>query len=134
VIASVGIDTRIPNGAGIWRSTDGGTTWQRPATAVFARCGNPSREADGRWISLGPGSHAFVATDCGLAVSHDYGRTWTLRTMGLQNARVSSPMSGPDSATSSISGPRSSRAAPTVEATMERPTFRQSVRGLAADP
>jgi hypothetical protein len=95
VIASVGIDTRIPNGAGIWRSTDGGTTWQRPPTAVFARCGNPSREAYGRWISLGPGSHAFVATDCGLAVSHDYGRTWTLNTMGLQNARVSGVFSRP---------------------------------------
>lgn len=78
LIASAWGDSRPINGGGIWRSTDGGATWQKPATAnppAGPRC---SSRFNGWGISFAPGtSDVVVATDCGVAVSHDLGATWT---------------------------------------------------------
>jgi photosystem II stability/assembly factor-like uncharacterized protein len=78
VIATVVVDTHNPPLSGVWRSTDGGLTWSRPSAANFPDCnsGGTVLPAYGRWISTGPGNHVFVATDCGLAVSHDLGASW----------------------------------------------------------
>jgi hypothetical protein len=74
VIASAWADSRTINGGGIWRSADGGATWQKPATS------NPScsSRANTWGISFAPGGNdVYVGTDCGVAVSHDLGMTWT---------------------------------------------------------
>ncbi|MGE5323736.1 MAG: hypothetical protein ACM3SW_12785 [Actinomycetota bacterium] len=74
VIASAWADSRTTNGGGIWRSADGGATWQKPATS------NPpcSSRANTWGIAFPPvGNDVYVGTDCGVAVSHDLGATWT---------------------------------------------------------
>ncbi len=74
VVASAWADSRTTNGGGIWRSVDGGVTWQKPATS------NPpcSTRASTWGISFAPNAaDVFVGTDCGVAVSHDLGATWT---------------------------------------------------------
>jgi len=73
VIASALADSRTTNGGGIWRSVDGGATWQKPATS------NPSCTARANtWgIAFAPGGNdVYAGTDCGIAVSHDLGATW----------------------------------------------------------
>src|SRR5262249_25781968 len=72
-IASAWADSRTTNGGGIWRSIDGGSTWQKPATS------NPpcSSRASTWGISFAPGANdVYVGTDCGVAVSHDLGSAW----------------------------------------------------------
>jgi photosystem II stability/assembly factor-like uncharacterized protein len=74
VMASGWADSHTDNRGGIWRSTDGGTTWSKPASS------NPGCSSyAGTWaIALQPGADSvFVGTDCGLAISRDYGATWT---------------------------------------------------------
>src|SRR5260370_26034569 len=74
VIASAWADSRTTNGGGIWRSVDGGATWQKPATS------NPpcSTRASTWGISFAPNAaDVFVGTDCGIAVSHHLGATCT---------------------------------------------------------
>ena len=96
-IATVAIDTHDPRLSGLWRSTDGGTTWGRPATAIFADCtiGGQPQEPYGRWISFGPAPHIFVGTDCGLAVSHDHGSTWSVAIPKAGTPGVSGVVSRP---------------------------------------
>lgn len=74
VLASAWGDSRTTNGGGIWRSTDGGASWQKPPTA------DPTCTSRfNTWgISFVPGTDdVFAGTDCGVAVSHDRGATWT---------------------------------------------------------
>ena len=101
VIATVLVDTHAPSQSGIWRSTDGGLNWTRPVDANFPDCNN--LPAYGRWISAGPGQHIFVATDCGLAVSHDAGASWSRVVPNVNSPRVSGVFSrpGPGFATNS---------------------------------
>ena len=74
VIATVTTDTHIPSRAGIWRSTDGGVTWQRPSTAI-PPCGSG---AAGWGIAFSPDSNfVYAGTSCSLAVSSNLGATWT---------------------------------------------------------
>jgi hypothetical protein len=73
VIASALADGRTTNAGGIVRSVDGGATWQKPATS------NPpcSSHANTFGIAFGLENDVYVGTDCGVAVSHDLGATWT---------------------------------------------------------
>ena len=83
VIATVAFDSKqIPNEAGIWRSTDGGTTWIKPSKAE--PFGVPCSGRPGAYgISFMPPTHrVFIGTDCGLARSSNDGGTWTHVTPG----------------------------------------------------
>jgi len=75
VIATASSDSgRKVNGSGIFRSTDGGATWSKPAGA------NPpcNARASAWGIAFEPASqNVYVGTDCGVAVSNDRGATWT---------------------------------------------------------
>jgi len=78
VLATGWRDGRRRNGGGIWRSTDAGTTWSQPPVADPAtRPGCAALES--AWsIAFEPGtSNVYVGTDCGVAVSHDLGATFT---------------------------------------------------------
>jgi hypothetical protein len=78
VIASAWGDSRTVNGGGIWRSTDGGATWQKPATADPPAGPLCSSRFNAWGISFAAGTNdVFVGTDCGVAVSHNLGATWT---------------------------------------------------------
>jgi uncharacterized repeat protein (TIGR01451 family) len=72
IVATVQVDTHVPSGIGIWRSADGGSTWNHPVAAINPGCG----AVPGRDISFGPGDNIFIATDCGIVVSPDAGLTW----------------------------------------------------------
>jgi len=91
LIASGWSDSRVINGGGIWRSTDGGMTWSKPATAnppVGAGC---STHANTWGIAFESGStNVYVGTDCGLAVSRDFGATWTHTVPNPSDPRVRS--------------------------------------------
>lgn len=89
LIATVDLDTHEPPLVGIWRSADSGATWTRPADANLpCTVAGASRQPSGRWIAFHRGGHLFVGTDCGLAVSHDHGRTWTRTTLTAGAPRV----------------------------------------------
>ena len=78
VIASAWGDSRVVNGGGIWRSTDGGTIWHKPPTANPTPGAFCSSRFNTWGIAFAAGTDdVFVGTDCGVAVSHDLGATWT---------------------------------------------------------
>ena len=75
VIATARDDFRTISGGGIWRSTDGGASWKRPAGWPPAGCDR----AEARSISHMPLTRTFyVATDCGIAVSADDGASFSM--------------------------------------------------------
>jgi photosystem II stability/assembly factor-like uncharacterized protein len=65
-------------GAGIYRSTDGGTTWQVHASAPFIGVGFFALVVDPNKTS-----RLYAGTTAGLYVSGDSGKTWTQRRAGL---------------------------------------------------
>lgn len=70
-------DGRVISGGGIWRSTDGGDTWNKPASGEppesFPCSGNATTQA----IAFEPNTtNVYVGTECSLAISHDLGATW----------------------------------------------------------
>ncbi|MEO7963149.1 MAG: hypothetical protein ABIT38_04475, partial [Gemmatimonadaceae bacterium] len=77
VLATARDDFLTQSGAGIWRSTTGGDSWQRPGgwpPPVSATCGD---RPIARAISHPPLLRTYaVATDCGLAVSNDNGASF----------------------------------------------------------
>ena len=78
IIATGAYDGSIDNrGGGIWRSTDGGTTWAKATGSdLCVLAGNNGRE-----IAIAPGTPGsltvLVGIDCGLAKSIDSGNSWT---------------------------------------------------------
>jgi hypothetical protein len=82
VYATSFYDGRVQSRAGINVSTDGGTTWAKPATATPPAnfCADPrTREqpaAFGIAISDADAADVYIGTSCGLAVSNDRGGTW----------------------------------------------------------
>ena len=83
VIATARDDLAKVSGAGIWRSTDGGASWSRPAGWPPAGCGGRPAAAG---ISHMPLTRTFhVATDCGLAVSNDNGASFITTPIDPQN-------------------------------------------------
>jgi hypothetical protein len=83
MIATARDDFAKVTGGGIWRSTDGGGTWNRPMGWPPAGCsGRPAAAG----ISHMPLTRTFyVATDCGLAVSSDNGATFTTTPLDPNN-------------------------------------------------
>jgi hypothetical protein len=79
VIATAWADSHATNSGGIWRSTDGGATWQKPPTAdPTPGFGCPVLFNAWGISFAGSGSNdVFVGTDCGVSVSHDLGASWT---------------------------------------------------------
>ncbi len=78
VLATCSRDLRVNNGGGIWRSTDGGATWSKPPTSVYSRFGTPvPGHGFGICFEPAPSSRVYVGTENGIAVSNDYGATWT---------------------------------------------------------
>jgi uncharacterized repeat protein (TIGR01451 family) len=86
VIATGAYDGSIDNrGGGIWRSTDGGSTWAKvPSGDVCQLSGNSARK-----IGIGTGTPGslpvFVATPCGLAQSTDSGATFSFNNAAGNN-------------------------------------------------
>jgi photosystem II stability/assembly factor-like uncharacterized protein len=77
VLATAWIDTRVDNGGGIWRSTNGGVTWSQPPSAAPSASDRCNERISAYGIAFEPGSgRVFVGTDCGLAISEDLGATW----------------------------------------------------------
>ncbi len=75
VIATSAYNSRTANDGGIWRSTNHGVNWSKPATAT-PPCSGGRVNAYGITVVFSR-NEVFVGTDCGLAVSHDQGATWT---------------------------------------------------------
>jgi photosystem II stability/assembly factor-like uncharacterized protein len=77
IIASGRYDGSVANQGGIWRSSDGGVSWSKPATSNPA-CTNEA-STWGIAIPDDPSFNQFVyvATDCGVAISGDSGASWT---------------------------------------------------------
>jgi photosystem II stability/assembly factor-like uncharacterized protein len=75
VIASSGTGYQA-TGHGIWRSSDGGNTWQQPSGAMPPSSRGCDPHVGATAVSFQPGSsNVFVGTDCGLAVSNSLGAT-----------------------------------------------------------
>ena len=76
VVATAYGDSRTGNRGGIWISVNNGTNWQKPATSNPPACPKCPAAASAYGISYVPAG-IFVGTDCGVAMSHDSGATWT---------------------------------------------------------
>jgi hypothetical protein len=81
VYATSFYDGRVNTLAGINVSTDGGNTWSHPATATPPAnlCANARREepsAFGIGVDSDKPANVFIGTNCGLAISNDFGATW----------------------------------------------------------
>jgi len=79
VIATSQVDSHVTNGGGLWRSADGGNTWEKPATADPSPGVGSCPSLVNQWdLAFSPTTEdVYVATDCGLSISHDLGATWT---------------------------------------------------------
>lgn len=83
VYATSWYDGRVNSLAGINVTTDAGATWTHPpsATPPAGFCDTPDRRdnpsAFGIAIDPGNTGRVFIGTNCGLAISHDAGVTWS---------------------------------------------------------
>jgi uncharacterized repeat protein (TIGR01451 family) len=87
IIASTIDDGQVTAQSGIWRSTDGGLTWNQ--AAVTYPCTARPNAFD---IAVVPGNDVhqkmFVANDCGVAYTNDSGATWAnIDPVGLGGTR-----------------------------------------------
>ena len=124
VVATARDDFRVPSGGGIWRSTDDGASWSRPAGWPPSNPACASRPAASGISQVPLATTFYVATDCGLAVSTDNGATFSMVTLEVassskRTARRSPPRSRgtrPTRATSSSARCRTASFAPPTEA------------------
>jgi photosystem II stability/assembly factor-like uncharacterized protein len=75
LVATTFADSRTGNRGGIWRSVNGGSNWQKPATSnppAGPKCPAAANAYGISYVAAG----IFVGTDCGVAVSRDSGATW----------------------------------------------------------
>ena len=76
ILASTLDDGQVTAQSGLWRSTDGGLTWNR--AAVSYPCTTRPNTFE---IAVVPGNDVhqkmFVANDCGVAYTNDSGATWS---------------------------------------------------------
>ena len=84
VRTTVGTVPLLTSGGGIWISKDGGVTWSRPVSAVpraVKKFTKPDRcpvKYSAYKIAIEPGTEKiYVASDCGVSISTDLGKTWT---------------------------------------------------------
>lgn len=77
-------------GAGVLRSTDGGTTWTQHCTTPFVGQGFYDLTVD-----PADSNHLLAATTGGLYVSTNGGAAWTLRRAGIAWSVVMAPAGGP---------------------------------------
>jgi hypothetical protein len=89
IIATAREDWRTISGGGIWRSTDDGASWTRPAGWPPAQSPTCKARPGASGISHILLSRTFhVATDCGLAVSNDNGASFTTMALDAANPRL----------------------------------------------
>jgi hypothetical protein len=75
--ASLG-DFHTTSQSGLWRSTNDGLTWVQPAGSMPPPGPGCVSRPNAQGIGFAPDvDDVFVGTDCGVAVSHDAGATWT---------------------------------------------------------
>jgi hypothetical protein len=83
VYATSFYDGRVDSRAGINVSTNGGTTWTRPASATppanfcLDDANRTEPSAFGIGIDAANPARVFIGTNCGLAISTNSGNTWT---------------------------------------------------------
>jgi hypothetical protein len=78
IIATSGFDTKTARGGAIWRSLNGGLTWERPPESIPPMTDRCPERLSASGISWVPGTDTvWVATDCGLMRSTDAGAHWT---------------------------------------------------------
>lgn len=79
LIAATARDFRAAGaGGGIWRSTNGGLTWSKPASSAPSGTAACPAGAAAYDIDVEPGSgDVLVTTECGVSRSGDRGETWT---------------------------------------------------------
>ncbi len=82
VYATSWYDGKVQSLAGIQVSSDAGATWAKPAsTTPPAGFCNAERRSEPSAFGIGirpdNANHVVVGTNCGVAVSHDAGTTWT---------------------------------------------------------
>ena len=77
ILVTTSFDTKTQRNGGIYRSADNGATWHNPFQSippVTSRCPDRCSASGISW--LGRTSTVWVATDCGLMKSTDFGATW----------------------------------------------------------
>jgi hypothetical protein len=91
ILATARDDFRTQSGGGIWRSTDDGGTWKRPAGWPPAQSSTCPDRPVARNISHLPLSPTYaVATDCGIAISNDNGASFSLTVLDPSQPTVRS--------------------------------------------
>lgn len=83
VYASSLYDGRVNSVAGINVSNDGGSTWIKPPTSLppagfcSQAAANSEPSATGIAVNVEDPSAVYIGTNCGLAISNDYGASWS---------------------------------------------------------
>src|SRR5260370_16271566 len=85
IIATGNYDGRVESMGGIWRSANGGVTWEKPrgsdpgcsSSLPFVPAGQTSAHRISFASDKAGPPRIFVADDCGIATSADFGATWS---------------------------------------------------------
>jgi photosystem II stability/assembly factor-like uncharacterized protein len=89
VVVTARGDSHVANGGGIWRSINGGATWEQPPGATPPAGAKCPEWASAYGIAFEPNSaNVYVGTDCGVAISRDHGATWSYMTPAANSPRI----------------------------------------------